>query len=265
MNKLPLWAGAACLCLTHSPARAQTQKISRLEANRVAANRGAASTKNEGTIASARPIISLAAFLQMRAAQITRLNRISDDYNSRRLKQQTTMAQSQEDLRSAQLPGSFDEKKAARLSGEINLARQKVAADFLAARTKALQTLDSVQRAQLESLATDTRFEVRTDRFYQLFLLPLEELFSAQFGATERREYLQMQSARGPRSGTSKRSGTGAGTGTYGVYGGAGYGGPQYGVYGGYGRGPVGVHVGVGRGGPTIGVGIGGIFGVGRR
>ncbi len=205
---------------------------------------------------AARPMVSITAYLQMRDDQIGRLNRVYEDHSARRLQEESKIAQLGLQLRQATAPTTFDESRAARLGREISERRQKIATDFLSARAKALQLLEPVQRAQLESLGTDTRFQPRTDRFYQLLLMPVEQMGRANFDSVS-----SVQNARNSAPRAKKRGGLGGGTATYGVHGGYGYGGPQYGVYGGYGRGPVGVNVGIGRGGPSIGIGIGGIFG----
>lgn len=227
----------ACLCAA-MPARALE---TRLGDN--AARSDAASTAS-----------SLTAYLQMTAPQIERLNRFYDDYADRRLTQETKMAQWQQQLQQAQAPTSFDERRATRLLRDIGEAQQKVVADFLSTRAKALKTLTPVQRAQLETLTTDSRMEVRRDRYYQILLLPVENMWQAA-PETERRLSSNQNQNRQPRRYK--------GNGSYGVYGGYGYGQPQYGVYGSYGEGPIGVHAGIGRGGPSIGIGIGRVFGGG--
>ncbi len=230
------FAIGALLCLATPPLRAQN----------------AASN----SVRSAAPMaLSLSAYLQMSGDQIGRFDRQFDAYAARRSQQEATLFQLQGQLAQAQAPTAFDERKAARLLREISQARQKVAADLLSSRAKALEILGPVQRSQLQSLPTDPRFVVQNDRFYQLLLLPVENLW--QDSANNGRTWTQ-------QTRNSQPSGL-AGRGSYGVYGGYSYGGPSYGVYGSYGQGPIGVHAGVGRGGVSVGIGIGGIFGGGRR
>lgn len=213
-------------------------------------------TKNEARAIASRPTVSLAAILQLKSDQIARLNRIYDDLAARRLKQENTLAGLQNQLRLAQSPTAFDERKASRSMRDISELQQKISADFLSARGKSLQVLEAVQRAQLESVATDPRFQVRDDGFSQLLLLPVDQVGGLQLNANSRFEPARNRNSRAPQ-----RNGRGSGTATYGAYGGYGYGGPDYGVRAGYGRGPIGVYAGVGRGGPRIGIGIGGILG----
>ena len=246
MSKSLFLLAVGTLIAVNLDARAQTQNsISK-----------AIPTKNEANLKAARPTVSLAAILQLQDNQIARLNRVYDDLAARRSKQETTLAQLQNGLQSAQSPTAFDEKKASRSMREITQLQQKISADFLSARAKSLQVLEPVQRAQLESLASDPRFSVRNDQFSRLLLLPSEQFGKVRSGADFRFENAPNRSSRAPR-----RRGYGGGTATYGVYGGYGYGGPDVGVRAGYGRGPVGVNIGVGRGGPRIGIGIGGILG----
>lgn len=237
--KRHLFAIAGLLCLADLSARAQ--------------NAPAHSVRSAAPMA-----LSLSTYLQMSGEQIERFDRQFDAYAARRSRQEANLFELQGQLSRAQTPSSFDERKAARLLRETGEARQKVAADLLSSRAKALQILGSVQRSQLESLPNDPRFVVQNDRFYQLLLLPVENLW--QNSASERGDgRMWSQRAR-----NSQSSGL-AGRGSYGVYGGYSYGGPSYGVYGSYGQGPIGVHAGVGRGGVSVGIGIGGIFGGGRR
>lgn len=204
-----------------------------------------------GEAAVAAPSVSLPQILQLQARQIEGLDRLYDGYASRRAAKEANIARWAGQLRAAQAPTSFDARAATRLQQNIGEAQQKVAADLLSTRAKALQMLPPVQRAQLESLATDSRFKVRSDRYFQLFLLPVEQLWQQSLAGKSARLL--------PNQRQSRYRDQGAGS--YGVYGGYGYGQPQIGVYGSYGQGPVGVHAGVGRGGASIGIGIGGIFG----
>ncbi|MBW3636952.1 MAG: hypothetical protein KY445_10915 [Armatimonadetes bacterium] len=237
--KRPLFAIGGLLCLMILPAKAQN-------------------AASNSTRSAAPTALSLSAYLQMSRDQIGRFDRQFDAYAARRSKQEATLFQLQGQLAQAQAPTSFNERKASRLLGEIGETRQKVAADLLSSRAKALEILGPVQRSQLQSLTSDPRFTVQNDRFYQLLLLPVENLWqnSSNNGRDERVWSQQTHN--------SQPSGL-AGRGSYGVYGGYSYGGPSYGVYGSYGQGPIGVHAGVGRGGVSVGIGIGGIFGGGRR
>ncbi|HEX8464185.1 MAG TPA: hypothetical protein VF627_06145 [Abditibacterium sp.] len=204
------------------------------------------------TAASNAAEVSLIALLQMPMAQIERLNRLYADFASRRAGQENYQARLQTQLTAAQSPTSFDEKKAASLLRELGENRQKSASEFVSTRAKALQILQPVQRAQLQSIATDSRYQFKRDAYFLLLLLPVEQSEATQFFARQplsQPNFAQRNNARFP------------GSGNYGVYGGYGLGGPNYGVYGGYGVGGVGVYGGLGRGGPSIGIGIGGLFG----
>lgn len=227
-------------------------------------------TKNEARATDSRPNlsrpnVSLAAFLQLQNHQIARLDRIYDDTAAKRSRGQNDLAQLKSQLQIAQSPTAFDERRALRLSREINQTQQKISADFLMARSKSLKILEAVQRAQLESLSTDTRFGVRDDRYSQLLLLPVDKIDSLSAMNETRFQNARSSPNYGRNREEYRDRKRNNGTATYGVYGGYGYGGPQYGVRAGYGRGPVGVNIGIGRGGPSIGIGIGGIFGGRRR
>jgi Spy/CpxP family protein refolding chaperone len=212
-------------------------------------------TKSLAPNASSSIAPSLTAHLQLQSRQVLQLDRLYDDYATRRIGQEKRLIQWQQELGQTQAPGSLDERKANRLLRNISDAEQKVASDLLSTRAKALKTLTPVQRAELENWTSDAKPEVRHDRYYQLFLLPVEELWQSTLD-TSNRPNLSVST---PQYQRPRRKGTGH----YGVYGGYGYGGAQYGVYGGYGKGPVGVHAGIGRGGPSVGISIGGVF-VGR-
>jgi Spy/CpxP family protein refolding chaperone len=194
---------------------------------------------------------SLAAHLQLKEAQLQSLDRLYDSYAALRAGHNEKMARWQSQLRRAQAPSSFNEREASRLTREMSAAQQKLSADFLWARSRALRVLTPVQRAQLEALAGDSRIAARPDKYLQLLVLPEEEFES--LGPSQ-----LLPPSQHTTRGASRRS---KGTARYGVYGGYSYGGPNYGVYGSYGHGPVGVHVGIGRGGPSIGIGIGGRIG----
>lgn len=198
----------------------------------------------------------------MQAGQISQLNRLYDAYAARRLKQENTLMQLQNQLRQAQAPTAFDQNKATRLLREINEAQQKVAADLLTTRANALKVLTPVQRSQLEGLATDPRIRVPGDRYYQLLLMPVEAIWQLPLDNGWQPGQPQNYTNQYPRDqrATDQRT-RDNGSGSYGVYGGYSYGYPDYGVYGNYGQGGVGVQVGIGRGGPSIGVGIGRVFG----
>lgn len=197
---------------------------------------------------------SLTAHLRMQAGQIERLNRLYNDYISRRVKEEAHIQDWQSQLQQAQSPASYDERKATRLLRDISNAEQKVATAFLASRAQALKTLNPVQRAQLEAMSTDSRMKLHHDRYYQLLLLGVEDIWRAP---AETRTERRMSESRAH----NRRPARYKGNGSYGVYGGYGYGGPQYGVYGNYGQGAIGVHAGIGRGGPSFGIGIGRVFG----
>ena len=198
------------------------------------------------------PTVSLAQFLQLQPRQIEALDRLYDGYAARRAEREADIAGLSRQLRAAQSPTHFDARAATRLQRNIGDAQQKVAADGVATRANALELLPPVQRAQLESLANDSRFQVRGDRYFQLFLMPLDAVGGAP---------LAFASPRFEASNSDRKHLRAKGAGSYGVYGGYGYGQPQIGVYGSYGQGPVGVQAGIGRGGASIGIGIGGIFG----
>ena len=200
---------------------------------------------------------SITTHLQMQSGQVAQLNRLYDAYATRRLKQETNLMQLQNQLSQAQAPTTFDQNKATRLLREINETRQKVAADLLVTRANALKVLTRVQRSQLEGLATDARIKMPGDRYYQLFLMPVEAIWQLPVEHGLQPGQPQSYANQYPRDQQARDNGSGS----YGVYGGYSYGYPDYGVYGNYGQGGVGVHVGIGRGGPSIGVGIGRVFG----
>lgn len=219
---------------------------------------GAQNAPSNSARSGAPMALSLSTYLQMSGEQIERFDRQFDAYAARRSRQEANLFQLQGQVSQAQSPSSFNERKATRLLREMGEARQKVAADLLSSRAKALEVLGPVQRSQLQSLTADPRFVVQNDRFYQLLLLPVENLWQNS-PSESRNDRMWSQPTR-----NSQPSGL-RGQGAYGVYGGYSYGGPSYGVYGSYGQGPVGVHAGIGRGGVSVGIGIGGIFGGGRR
>lgn len=184
-----------------------------------------AQTPSDSVIPNAPKTVSLGVLLQLQSGQIERLNRLHSDFDARRarhLERGTT---------------------------------QKIAADLVSTRTKALQILSPVQRVQLQALAGDSRFRLRADEYHQLFLQPAEDAFSLANSLTNQENREFDSSSRPERFNSLK------GTGSYGVYGGYSYGRPDIGVYGGYNQGSVGVNVGIGRGGPSVGVNIGRVFG----
>ena len=196
---------------------------------------------------------SLATLLALQSAQAARLNRLYDNYAAQRLAQESKIVQWQAQLRRVQSPQSFDERLAARLLRDIREAQASVASGLLSARARALASLSSVQRAQLESVPTDKRVRVRRDYLYHLLLMPVAQLESLPH--TGRTQSLDGRAY--PQSRSARRRGAAS----YSVYGGYAYGQPQYGVGARYGRGSVGVHAGVGRGGPSVGISIGGVLG----
>ena len=240
MIKVVSFATLGALCSVVAPVAAQNTRA-----------KVADSTISTGTLSG----VSLASLLQLQPAQSERLGRLYDEFSARRLAQESKIAQLQSQLSQSR----SDARRAARLERDIDAARQKIVTDLGATRVKARGVLPPVQRSQLDSLATDSRFQVRPDRFYQLFLAPVAESGPVQSDEA-RRNWLEARQ----RAGENDRN-RASGVGSYGVYGGYGYGGPQAGVYGGYNQGPVGVHAGIGLGGPSIGVSIGRVFGVGRR
>lgn len=210
--------------------------------------------------------VSLAALLQLQAAQSERLARLSNDWSARRHAQQSKIALNQSQLAPVAQGAAGDARRAARLGRDIETARRKMDSDWVSTRAKARQILSPVQRAQLDSLSGDPRYRLRSDSFYQLLVAPVLVAPDAGLNAPQnqddaaRRNWLDARRRAGFADSTPAR-----GTASYGVYGGYSYGGPNLGVYGGYHQGPVGVHAGVGLGGPSIGVSIGRVFGVGRR
>lgn len=194
---------------------------------------------------------SITSHLQMRAGQIEQLNRLFDAYATHRSEQEANLARWQNQLDQMPTP-TADPGQASHLRRDINEAQQQVTTDFLTTRDKALKTLLPVQRAQLAALATDPRIKVRGDQYYELLLLPVEQL--GQFPMS--REFEESRLTSRPRRQPRHRSSA-----NYDIYGGYSQGQPQYGVYGSYGQGSTGVQVGVGRGGPSIGISVGGIFG----
>ncbi len=213
----------------------------------------ALSTPETATTAPAfAPLPSITSHLQLHPKSIEKLNRLYDTYAAHRLKQERSIAEWQRQLRQAQAPGSFDEREATRLLRRINEARGEMDTEFLSTRVKALKILTPVQRSQLESLARDSRIKLREDRFFQLLLLPVEEIGEVSLESDDESRQASTRRQRDRRA---------RGYGSYGAYGGYSYGGPNYGVYGNYGQGAVGVHAGIGRYGPSVGISIGGIFG----
>jgi len=241
-----LFVCAGLLCLASAPASAQ---------NALPGENRATSPAAPSVTAVIAP--SVTEHLQMQAGQIAGLNRLYDDYAARRMKHEINLAQWHNQLRHS--PAYYEHGKAARLERSIHEAQRKVMADFLSTREKALKILTPVQRAQLESLANDTRIKVRGDRYYQMLLMRAEELWQAPLdnGFAPAMYPGQMHNERQARDYGHGNHGYG----NYGVYGGYSYGHPQYGVYGSYSQGSVGVHAGVGRGGPSFGVSIGRVFG----
>ncbi len=240
--------GLVCGAVAAAPVRAQNVGTRALPID------GSASAIS----ADAQNGVSLAALLQLQPAQSERLSRLYDDFSARRRTQQEKIARLQN-----QRGQGRDAGRAARLERDIEAARQKILADLGATRVKARQTLPPVQRSQLDSLANESRFRLRRDRFYQLLLAPgaeTEPVAERVQGSEARRNWLEARQWAGENN--ARRAN---GVGSYGVYSGYGYGGPQAGVYGGYNQGAVGVHGGIGLGGPSIGVSIGRVFGVGRR
>ncbi len=234
--------------------------------------------------ASAQPVLqsdyvpresSILSHLQLRPGQVERLSRLYDDYAARRSEHQEKISLWQGQLTTAQQDG--DERAATRLARDINDARREVEDDFLSARGKALKTLTRVQRAQLQSVASDPRIKIRRDKYFQLLLMPAHNIWQAPLlhepaasstlnPAQPNRSYpdrsypdRRYPDRRYPGRSRGRRARSAGGS--YGVYGGYGYRQPQYGVYGNYGQGPVGVHAGIGRGGPSVGIGVGGVFG----
>ena len=198
---------------------------------------------------------SLTTHLQMETGQIEKIDRLYEKHAEQRTKQEARVIQWQQQLRSAQSPTSFDERTANRLLRDISRAQEQVASDILARRVQALKVLTPIQRAQLEAVVTDGRIKLHRDRYYQLLVLPVEEVWQVAPDSA------QMRTQPSTRRSEKRREHRPKGTGSYGVYGGYGYGQPHYGVYGNYGQGGIGVHAGIGNHGPTIGIGIGRVFG----
>lgn len=247
-SNLHIFACAGLLCLTIAP----------VSAHNTLAGAGVLADVDATPPASNTPLApSVTAHLQMQAGQIERLSRLFDVYAARRFQQEASIAQRQNQLTAIQATTPFDQAQAGRLRRAISEAQQQVTTDFLATHVKALKMLMTVQRAQLEALANDTRLKVRHDKYYELLLLPTEQLWQSPLPTERNRGELE-------RNGLPSRPRQQAhhnGSANYGVYGGYGQGEPQYGVYGNYGKGRTGVQVGIGRGGPSVGIGIGGIFG----
>lgn len=191
--------------------------------------------------------ISLRALLQLQGEQEARLNRLYDDYAQGRVEQEMHFASRQR----GRTPSSDDSLKREQIQ-----AQRKIADTLLSKRQQAFKVLGAVQRSQLQAYSRDPRYQLKRDRYYQLLLLPVEDLGQAPL---DQPEFNPAVGALPPYS--SNPSGRSQGTGSYGVYGGYSYGGPSYGVYGTVGRGSVGVQAGIGRGGPSIGIGIGRVFG----
>lgn len=193
------------------------------------------------------PVVSLRALLQLQGEQNAKLNRLYDEYARRRDEEEKHFVSRQNGRTS-----SSDD----RLRREQVHAQQKIADALLSKRQLAFKVLGAVQRAQLQAYSQDPRFELARDRYYQLLLLPVENL-----GQTPLDVLGGSSSSATLPPYPSSRSGRSSALDSYGVYGGYSYGGPSYGVYGTVGRGSVGVQAGIGRGGPSIGIGIGRVFG----
>lgn len=226
----------------------------------VAAPDDLADSSSPATVTMAANAPSITSHLQLKSAQIERLNRLYDDYAARRAKLETQMAGVQNRLREAQSPEFFDEGRAFRLSREIGQARQQMADDFLTARIKAFKILSPVQRSQLESLANNDRIRVRFDRYSQLLLLPPEEAEQTFIANRDQSRITSETPRRDGYENQRQNQNRRRGTARYDVYGGYSYGRPNYGIVGSYNEGPFGAHVGVGSGGPFFGVGVGGVI-----
>lgn len=193
---------------------------------------------------------SLETLLPMQSGQMKKLNRLYDDYSSRRASDLDLIGRQQNRIAASSTLPALDENRD-ELEDDIRAAKRRVADDLRATRVKAMEVLTSLQRAQLEAFAVDPRFQLRADELHHLLVLPVDEVAQLPLANPNRRSY---ETARAPKRRRVR------GTGNYGVYGGYGYGRPDVGVYGGYQQGAVGVQGGIGRGGPSIGVNIGGVF-----
>ena len=125
---------------------------------------------------SPRRTNSIIAILLLDGTQIERLNRAYDAFARTRLEQEAAVAARQDALKAAQAPATFDERKAARILGEIKNAEQKIAEAFLRARAEALAALTPEQRAALEQARAQNRV-VTDDKYRRLLLVDLEGMW----------------------------------------------------------------------------------------
>lgn len=214
---------------------------------------GPASERAETMGAPQQLVASIPAYLQMQTAQVQQLSRLYDGYAARRSPQLDRIVVWQDQLR--QLPTTAPaQDRADRLERAVRDAQQQVTRDLLDTRTKALKTLTPVERAQLAFLAKDPRFQVRRDRYFELFLMPVEQLWQVPVASGAEADGRPSGTRSKPERHDNDRV-------DYGVHAGHSYGESHYEVYGSYERDSVGVRVGMGSGGASIDIGLGGVTG----
>jgi hypothetical protein len=142
--------------------------------------------------------------LRLDGARIEKLDRAYETYARARLEQEARIAAWQEDLRRAQAATTFDERKAAQLSGSVSGAENKIATAYLKARGEALNALTSSQRIELEKIAVANR-QVRDDKYRFLLLSEVEDLWRTPIDP-ETGQALLSASARAGASTTSQRN-----------------------------------------------------------
>ena len=200
---------------------------------------------------------SLPVLLGLDARQVERLDVLYDDFALRRMEQEAKIARWQDELKRAQSPAAFNERKANGLLKSIRGAQDTITSAFLRARSEAFKVLIPSQRVQLQAMAAELASAsqpsnlqtppatapangvrpVRDDAYRQLLLMPLESLLQTPIDTQTGRRLLAERA-----SGRYNR---------YSRYNNRGYGGySPFGVYGTYGYGHSG-----------FGIGIGGIFG----
>jgi hypothetical protein len=217
-----------------SPTSASLQELVQQKKNEMGAREAAQSAWSN----------SLPAKLGLDARQTTRLDALYDNYARRRMEQEARIVGWQQELRQAQSPTNFNERKASELLRSITGAQENIRNTFLRARGEALKALTTAQRARLQAMTMEVRasttqsqdsglLPLRNDQYNQLLLMPLEHLLQTPIDVQTGRRLLA-ERANGHESHSS-------------------YGYDDYNPFGVYGR--------YGRGRSSIGISIGGGFG----
>lgn len=143
---------------------------------------------------------SITTRLSLTADQIERFDRLYASFARTRLEQEAKMAGWQDELKQVQAVVPPDERRAARLVRNITRAEEKIALAFLKARGEALKRLTPDQRARLQGLKADLQ-AVRDDKYRQLLLLTVEEIWRVPVDTATARELLDEMAyaARSPR------------------------------------------------------------------